>query len=410
MTGSIWFVVHKYELWDIDNRIIGFWKQAQWSQLRVGDWIIYYRAGVKRIKGVFRIIKKGLLIRNDFFASGIKERPIYQCALELLSDDVLRSAAPTTDERFSFYHELRSNFFGGRGKQCFKASPDDLQLIIPEPSNLSGFDQLSPYKSLNKPVNLYDGRPSKPTERELIKERKIQLENSYESAKAKLEEILRDYIDLFRFDDEHKIIYYKSEGPLIPDINSRIPVLVLLSNPHPLSVQKGMFLSPNSMGIENPFWKTLRLSGGVDGSVSADANIMINNLYTSRFRFFMAVLLPFPTEDPDHLSEIFGSSIYERMLSEGAEEIQSLILENDLKFVICFQKLQYEAVVNSEPMTGYKNDLISGKLIHDHSSFSKEVIAYLTYPTGWRFHKDHVNLKKDSLRRIFVDILKRTQS
>jgi hypothetical protein len=45
--------------------------------------------------------------------------------------------------------------------------------------------------------------------------------------------------------------------------------------------------------------------------------------------------------------------------------------------------------------------LKEGKIIKDNAGFSKDVTIYLTYPTGWRFIKDHKTLKKDSLRMIF---------
>jgi hypothetical protein len=43
--------------------------------------------------------------------------------------------------------------------------------------------------------------------------------------------------DLYEFDDNCYQIKYKTEGPLIPENNSKLPVLILLSNPHPHSVK-----------------------------------------------------------------------------------------------------------------------------------------------------------------------------
>ncbi len=410
MNKSVWFVVHQFHLWDIDNRLIGFWKESQWSQLRIDDLIIYYRAGEKNIKGIFRVIKKGVSINSGFSSADIKENTIYQCRLELLTDDI-HCFRPTTEKAFSFYDEWRSNRFGGRGKQCFRANYKDLKLIT---NNTSFLDLLKDSESIFNTNDAAKNSSSFVSERsgpiqnqDIIHEESIFAEDSFDEVQLNITEILQDYMDLFRFDDKVKKVFFKTEGPLLPLQNERIPVLILLSNPHPHSVRQGMFLSPDIAGRENPFWRTLRSSDGVDGTVTADSNAMLSNLYRSHFRFFMTVLISFPSKMPEHLPDILGQSILRKMINSGIQNVRNLILNNKIRYVICFGKMQFEAITSTSSMSGYTKDLQSGQVIYKTAFFSDDTTAYLTYPTGWRYGADSHSLKRDSLRRIFLDILKK---
>ena len=231
------------------------------------------------------------------------------------------------------------------------------------------------------------------------------IEMNYQQAKLNIRKNLSEWSDLFEFDDNSYQIRYKTEGPLVPEDNSKIPVLILLSNPHPHSVKQGMFLSANRSGRENPFWGTLRESGYFNYDESINPEVMIKNKYQSPFRFFMAVLLPFPTKDPGQLKEIFDIHHYERMLQEGKSIIEGLIEENNLRHVICFGKLQFDSLSRRKSPDNYTSILCQGKIISDNMKFSNEVNIYLTYPTGWRFVKNHVMLKSGNLKNILHAII-----
>ncbi len=130
---AIWFVVHQEKLWDIDKNLIGFWNKAQMDLVSEGDYIIYYRTGVKQIMGVFKAGKKGENINEDFYDEKIIKRLEYQCQIELLSNDIL-CTRPTTEKRFSFRDELKQHFNGSRRRQIFRANYDDIKLILKDPS------------------------------------------------------------------------------------------------------------------------------------------------------------------------------------------------------------------------------------------------------------------------------------
>lgn len=244
----------------------------------------------------------------------------------------------------------------------------------------------------------------------IISEQFLELGSDYLRVKLIIQEKLREWSDLFAFDDSAHKIRYNTEGPLIPEDNSKIPVLILLSNPHPHSVKQGMFLSPNRMGRENPFWETLRSSGYFDYNGTIDATGMIKNKYYSPFKFFMAVLFPFPTEDPTHLIDIFGATEYRKMIVVSKESIKKLIIDQNIANIICFGKTQYDIIINSRNRTDrYISILKEGNIIWDSVWFSEKINAYLTYPTGWRFVKNFSILKSENLKAVFEKIINNTK-
>lgn len=237
----------------------------------------------------------------------------------------------------------------------------------------------------------------------IIHENIFTIEKDYYRVKSNIKDRLNEWSDLYVFDDAHIQIRYKTEGPLIPEDNGKIPILILLSNPHPHSVKQGMFLSPNRSGRENPFWNTLRDSGYFQYSGKMEPDIMIKNGYQSPFRFFIAVLLPFPSEDPTHLEDILGTYEYGKMLIEGKKTIRNLISGNNIKGIICFGKLQYDSLSRKGCPNNYTAVLNEGGIIRDDVSPLQDAKIYLTYPTGWRFIKNHQIAKATSLKTILTD-------
>ena len=240
----------------------------------------------------------------------------------------------------------------------------------------------------------------------IIHEEVITIQRDYDKVKSTIQEKLGEWSELYTFDDVNHKIIYKTEGPLIPGNNSKTPVLILLSNPHPHSVKQGMFLSPNRIGRTNPFWDTLRDTGlfNYDGKINAPA--MIKNEYQSPFRFFMAVLFPFPTEDPKHLVDFFGKQEYEKMTEASRDSIKKLIVYHKIMNVICFGKTQYDLMKHSyHASDNYISVLKKGECVQDKIWFSENISVYLTYPTGWRFAENHRSLKKEGLKRILNSII-----
>jgi len=131
--NAIWFVVHHRNLWDIDKDFIGFWNKEQMDLVSKDDYIIYYRAGYKKIMGVFKAGEKGINLNKDFYDDEIVGRLVYQCRINLVSDNVI-CAKPTTETRFSFFDEWQRNRYGGLKKQIFPAKYEDMKLILSDPT------------------------------------------------------------------------------------------------------------------------------------------------------------------------------------------------------------------------------------------------------------------------------------
>jgi len=211
------------------------------------------------------------------------------------------------------------------------------------------------------------GRNHNMTKLSIIHTKTLTIENNYQLVKSQIQDKLKDWPEMFEFDDTLNQIHYKTEGPLIPEDNGKTPVLILLSNPHPHSVKQGMILSPNRIGRENPFWDTMRNSGFFSHYDSISASMMIQNKYSSPFRFFMAVLLPFPTEDPKDLIDIFGRAGYIKMMNQGKEEIKNLIERNNIHHVICFGKTQYDVLSRIPSPQNYTSILKESNIIQSSS-------------------------------------------
>ena len=248
------------------------------------------------------------------------------------------------------------------------------------------------------------GKHRKMNQYSIIHTNILTVENNYQLVKSRIRDKLKAWPEMFRFDDTLKQIHYETEGPLIPEDNGKTSVLILLSNPHPHSVKQGMILSPNRNGKENAFWKTMRNTGFFKHEKAIDAPMMIRNQYQSPFRFFMAVLLPFPTEYPDDLIDIFGNAGYIKMMNQGKEEIKNLIEHNNIHHVICFGKTQYDALSRRPSPKNYTSTLKEGNIIQNSSWFSDDVKVFLTFPTGWRFMKNAKEIKAENLRQVFTAI------
>ena len=211
---------------------------------------------------------------------------------------------------------------------------------VPDPKTRGHFRSLSSYTTVQK--HYTERRDTIMDNHPIIYDDTLKFETNYHEIKSSIQQRLQDSIDLYEFDDNSRQIQYPTEGPLVPNNNGKIPILILLSNPHPHSVRQGMFLSPNRAGKENPFWNTLRGTGYFRHADQITPSLMIENRYDSPFRIFIAVLLSFPSNFPHELPEIFGIEEYRKMIIAGKARIETLLMEHDIKNVICFGKTQFD--------------------------------------------------------------------
>lgn len=228
-----------------------------------------------------------------------------------------------------------------------------------------------------------------------IKERAVRLLNKYLA-----------YPDLFVFDDQKRQISFSSEK-LIPAFTSPRPrVLLLFSNPHPYSVQQGMFLSPDIYGHEHPFWPLMRAAGWI--KISEDiqqpkqlAEICLQGNYAGPFELIFYCFFAFPTQFPEDIRRIFGREYFRQVIEPEAQaEFMQIVPETGAQAVVTFNKNIFNRV-SKDKIERYVDRLKQGELIQSQLMGSeKSLPVFLTFPTGWRFSYQSGQLRRASLDAI----------
>tara|TARA_B100001964_G_scaffold54214_1_gene61379 strand:+ start:1996 stop:2784 length:789 start_codon:yes stop_codon:yes gene_type:complete len=242
------------------------------------------------------------------------------------------------------------------------------------------------------------------------------LGKEYKRIKKQASEIVGKYLndpdDLISFDDFKKEVFFKSEI-LIPKKNSkRIRVMLLFSNPHPLSVKKGMFLSPNRKNKENLFWPIMNDAGWF--SIPKEkrnpeylCKTFLGGKYQSPFEFVFYCYYLFPTDYPEDIPKIFGKSFFKKVIIPESETcFTNTIKKSKVDAIVTFNKTIFNTV-SEDGVNTYINRLNSGKIVYSKlKNFERETRIYLTYPTGWFYHKKYLNLRKRNLERIKSSLCK----
>jgi hypothetical protein len=243
----------------------------------------------------------------------------------------------------------------------------------------------------------------------IISRKTYELDDLYKEIKPRANLLLKKWLDypgLFDFDDLHKSISFPTEKLIPRSSNERPRVMLLCSNPHPYSVYQGMFLSPDTKGHENPFWSSMRDSGwltftGENHSPNQLAEICLNAEYEGPFELIFNCYYAFPTNYPEDISRIFGKEFFNQSIAPKAEsELRQTINETDVKAVVTFNKSIFNLATNNK-VERYINRLIDGEVIQSQiSGIECSIPVFLTYPTGWHYHKEQKRLHRSSLEAI----------
>ncbi len=236
-----------------------------------------------------------------------------------------------------------------------------------------------------------------------------QLGDDYETVKQRASKKLGPYFSypgLFIFDDQKKNVTFKSEKLIPGTFTNRPRVLLLLSNPHPFSVHQGMFLSPNSLGQRNLFWHVMEDAGWItfkekNLDPTQLAEICLQAKYQGPFDLIFYCYYAFPTAYPEEIKMTFGTELFRDEIEPGArEEFRKVINETSSKAIVTFNKGIFNLVSNSqiENYIGYLKDggLIRGQM----KGIEPEVPIFLSFPTGWHYHKEYRLYRKASLDAI----------
>jgi hypothetical protein len=234
-------------------------------------------------------------------------------------------------------------------------------------------------------------------------QRTYPLNDSYEGIKQRASCILQKFPDVFTFNDQDISVTYTTER-LIPAVSTQRPrILLLFSNPHPHSIQQGMFLSPTSQGQVNIFWPVMRDAGWITIAEEHPepkrlADICLKVEYAGPFELIFSCYYAFPTDYPEDISKLFGKEFFDRCIeAEASQEFSKTIQDTSIEAVVTFNKGIFNLVAK-DPIERYIACLKQGGLIQSQiKGIARSVPIFLTYPTGWHYAKGHRQLRADSL-------------
>ena len=242
------------------------------------------------------------------------------------------------------------------------------------------------------------------------------LSEAYESIKERATQVLHKYLeypDLITFNDVDRRVTFSTER-LIPTASTNRPrVMLLFSNPHPHSIHQGMFLSPNTIGRENLFWPVMEDASWLpiakgNRNPKQLADICLQAKYQGPFELIFYCYYAFPTDYPEDILKIFGMEYFNQIIEpEAMVEFRKAIQENSIEAVITFNKGIFN-LLSENPVEQYIERLIKGELMRSQvKDIERSIPIFLTFPTGWRYHKDYRQLRKANLDRIRTAICSR---
>ena len=167
-----------------------------------------------------------------------------------------------------------------------------------------------------------------------------------------------------------------------------------------------MFLSPSTKGRESLFWPVMDDAGwlSVEGKPRSPkqlADICIKAEYRGPFELIFYCYYTFPTDYPEDIRRIFGREYFSQLIApEAADEFRETIQETSVEAVVTFNKGIFN-LVSEDHIERYIERLKAGELIQSQiKGIDRTFSIFLTYPTGYRYHKEYRQFRKASLDKI----------
>ena len=206
----------------------------------------------------------------------------------------------------------------------------------------------------------------------IIQKQTIELSDQFENIRKTIqtEDVFSNLSTICTFNEHKKSITFKTEKihPPKPPKNTK-PVVFLFSNPHPLSVQAGMYLSePYSQA----FWKRIfackcmQPSKKLKDSIAQWSNNTINTLstsllnptYSDQITLFFDCLESLPTDQYKDLKKIFprrkGRELRKQTLQNpGIEHLYSISHKNNITTWVVFSAEAYRNVIGVNNIAKY---------------------------------------------------------
>jgi hypothetical protein len=240
-------------------------------------------------------------------------------------------------------------------------------------------------------------------------QRTYPISEEYECIKERVHLKLSKYSycpNLITFNDLDRSVTFTSERLIPAASTKRIRVMFLFSNPHPHSIHQGMFLSPNTNGLENLFWPVMDKAGWLPIEAKKRnpkqlADICLHGKYAGPFELIFYCYYAFPTDYPEDIKRIFGKDYFtESIEPEAIKEFRKTLQETSVEAVVTFNKGIFNLAAHA-PVEKYIKHLNAGELIQSQVQGSERAIPiFLTYPTGWRYHKQYMEFRVASLEKI----------
>jgi hypothetical protein len=243
----------------------------------------------------------------------------------------------------------------------------------------------------------------------IVFQRTYLLAEAYEGIKERANQVLDKYLeypDLITFNDFDRSVVFSTERLIPTSSKNRPRVMLLFSNPHPYSVHQGMFLSPNTKGRENLFWPVMRDAGWLRIAVEYRnpehlADICLKAEYPGPFELIFYCYYAFPTDYPEDIRRIFVGEHFSQFIeAEAIGEFRKTVQETSVEAVVTFNKGIFN-LVSKDHIERYVERLMEGELIQSQiAGIERYVPIFLTFPTGWRYHRQYRQLRKASLDTI----------
>lgn len=177
-----------------------------------------------------------------------------------------------------------------------------------------------------------------------------------------------DKSKVYMLDDTSESLRYKTEQILPPTNTSRIPVMLLFSNPHPTSVSNGLFFSESHSRC---FWtrlfdcKTIFPKGFASynsgiwkkpDEIRSLSEILTTGKYESKFILYFYCYWSLPTRDAAGLKSIFNNhdALWNKICKESQDEFKKILNEYKINNVIVFADAPFKQIANISEFYKYE--------------------------------------------------------
>lgn len=131
------------------------------------------------------------------------------------------------------------------------------------------------------------------------------------------------------------------------------------------------------------------------------AGICLKAEYPGPFDLIFYCYYAFPTDYPEHITQIFGAEYFNQVIEpEARDEFRKTVQETPVEAVVAFNKGIFN-LASKGRIERYVERLMEGQLIQGQiESIDRRVPVFLTFPTGWRYHRQFRQFRTASLDAI----------